>query len=334
MKELLKILILVTLIFITLISILIYKNIINKKEKWKIQDKSNIKTYSQILDVEKQFKTNFKTDKNLYDRFLDAINSDFANVNTRFDSLNFILTEQAELTKSGFDKRIDDINTKLQNPATTPQDLLSSINQLIIDIGNYNSTIIDPLYGVKKQFEQLNLIYSNLTSTVDQTLQYAKNYKETIDNGNDIINIFNSDISDNGVQKLIDKAQEIKENIEKNKLNSSLSNNEKMLLSLVGQLNDKSLALTAESIKNLLVVDPNIFANSQNIIPTVESLKQQINNKSTDIKKLSELIDNLYSYITTKLKNLNLSKDFINANIDVINYINDLKKTGSIIEKI
>ena len=334
MKELLKILILVTLIFITLISILIYKNIINKKEKWKIQDKSNIKTYSQILDVEKQFKTNFKTDKNLYDRFLDAINSDFANVNTRFDSLNFILTEQAELTKSGFDKRIDDINTKLQNPATTPQDLLSSINQLIIDIGNYNSTIIDPLYGVKKQFEQLNLIYSNLTSTVDQTLQYAKNYKETIDNGNDIINIFNSDISDNGVQKLIDKAQEIKENIEKNKLNSSLSNNEKMLLSLVGQLNDKSLALTAESIKNLLVVDPNIFANSQNIIPTVESLKQQINNKSTEIKKLSELIDNLYSYITTKLKNLNLSKDFINANIDVINYINDLKKTGSIIEKI
>ena len=270
----------------------------------------------------------------MYDRFLDAINSDFANVNTRFDSLNFILTEQAELTKSGFDKRIDDINTKLQNPATTPQDLLSSINQLIIDIGNYNSTIIDPLYGVKKQFEQLNLIYSNLTSTVDQTLQYAKNYKETIDNGNDIINIFNSDISDNGVQKLIDKAQEIKENIEKNKLNSSLSNNEKMLLSLVGQLNDKSLALTAESIKNLLVVDPNIFANSQNIIPTVESLKQQINNKSTDIKKLSELIDNLYSYITTKLKNLNLSKDFINANIDVINYINDLKKTGSIIEKI
>jgi hypothetical protein len=321
--------IIVVLVLLSLITYSIIKSrsnyINNIIEKWVITNKNTINTYNELVEIHKEYMDNYDTDKKTYNETFESISKSIDLFTQNYNSINISIKETID-TQSSLQKSIIDLNELLINSSSTPlpQTLLDTIKP-IIETGKILKTkLTDLSRQISTILDSGQTILNDIDTKLNRSLQ---NLQQTLNSGNEILDIFHnlneykkSQTSIENTQSIIDGlavVSDFKTLIQTNtKIKSLFDNISTTLVSIKKIINE---------ISSTLQIDPKDSDYLNKIAGDIRNSLGDINTKKMAIDEFKKQTEKNLSDISISLSNLDLSKSIFLTNIDVVESINSLK---------
>jgi uncharacterized protein YoxC len=242
-----------------------------------------------------------------------------------YNSINISIKETID-TQSSLQKSIIDLNELLINSSSTPlpQTLLDTINP-IVETGKILKTkLTDLSRQISTILDSGQTILDDINTKVNRSLQ---NLQQTVNSGNEILDIFHnlneykkSQTSIENTQSIIDgvaNVSDFKTLIQTNtKIKSLFDNISSTLVSIKKKINE---------ISSTLQIDPKQSEYLNKIADDIRNSLGDINTKKMAIDEFKKQTEKNLSDISISLSNLDLSKSIFLKNIEVVESINSLK---------